>query len=58
MLVETGWKWTNNNCDSYGNFMDDSRVVNYARTPQRQLNYLNALKSELANKGAMGMLYW
>jgi len=58
LIVETGWKWTDGDCDSYVNFMDNSRVVNYPHTPQGQLDFLNALKDKLIQKGAKGMLYW
>ncbi len=58
MILETGWQWTEDAGDSYGNFLDLSNVINYPLTEHGQYDYLMALKNTLKANGASGLLYW
>lgn len=58
MLLETGWKWTDEGADDYPNFLGNSPVIALPVSEQGQLDFLNALKQTLRTNGATAMFYW
>ena len=60
MVVETGFPFTTNNADSYGNIIDVSKqeATGFDATVRGQYEYLEALTQEIINGGGRGIIYW
>jgi len=59
MIVETAYPFTLNNADSANNILGNDAIVNgYPASQQGQLDFLNALKTEIEEAGGEGLIYW
>lgn len=59
MVVETAYPFTLENQDPANNIMGSNALQpGYPATPQGQLDYMNALRDEIAAAGGGGLIYW
>jgi len=59
MIVETGYPWTGDNFDSYGNiFSPSDGVSGYPLTKEGQLQYMKDLVQAIRDGGGKGIMYW
>lgn len=58
VLFETGFAWTTDFADNYGNFINENGSVTYPISPLGQRAFLIDLRDELRRSGADGMMYW
>ena len=59
MIFETGFIWTTNWADNYGNFIgNNGTALTYPISPQGQRDFLLDLASVVYENGGTGLLYW
>ncbi|WP_462253903.1 glycoside hydrolase family 53 protein [Ekhidna sp.] len=59
LIVETAYPYTLTNTDKANNILGkDASIEEFGVSPSGQLNYLNALKSEVLAGEAEGIIYW
>jgi arabinogalactan endo-1,4-beta-galactosidase len=59
MIFETGFIWTNDNGDNYGNFIgNNGNVLNYPISAAGQRSFLLDLANIVYDNGGTGLFYW
>jgi len=59
MIFETGFIWTTQNGDNYGNFIgNNGSTVNYPISPQGQKDFLLDLAQVINDNHGTGIFYW
>jgi len=58
MLFETGFTWTDENDDDYGNFLSNGNLYSYGISPEGQRQYLFDLAQVIYENNGDGLIYW
>lgn len=59
MIMETAYPWTTGNYDSYGNIINEDKLITgYPASIDGQFQYLCKLTQEIIDGGGKGIFYW